>query len=213
MWKRIALVVGAAAAVTFSAVMVVIRLAESGESLHDKVLRAWEEDANEERFSGRLGDFLVLTPVAGEAPPEARIYECAQTPVPLTESLRNHELWSDAFGDAGIGWSCPGRGVVLVNNSTAAGLKSGDGSAVARGYFWAIPVPVLHDAPRGRLELIEVEGHPGLLERPVEGYPYGRATLTVIERYPERGKPGIIVSIFLAPSADAAIERAEKLMP
>lgn len=106
----------------------------------------------------------------------------------------------------------PAQGVVLVNNEGGS-REAGDGSGLARGYIRAVPVPVVRDAPRDRLELVTVEGKPGLLEYPVEGYPYGKANLIVIERYPEGDKPGIIVSVTLAPSAEAAIKHAEEIMP
>jgi hypothetical protein len=103
---------------------------------------------------------------------------------------------------------------VLVNNEGGGRQSaSADGSGQARGYIWSVPVPVARDAPRDRLELVTVEGHPGLLEHPIEGYPYGKANLVVIERYPEGGKPGIVVFVELAPSAESAIRDAEQIMP
>lgn len=88
-----------------------------------------------------------------------------------------------------------------------------DRSKLARGYFRALPLPVVRDAPQDRLELITVEGRPGLLERPIEGFPYGTASLVVIERYPGGSKPGILVAVQFAPSAEAAIKHAEEIMP
>ncbi|HXF50376.1 MAG TPA: hypothetical protein VNM43_01695 [Dehalococcoidia bacterium] len=102
--------------------------------------------------------------------------------------------------------------MVLVNNE-AGGREAHNGAGLARGYIRAVPVPVVRDAPRDRLELITVEGHPGLLEHPVEGFPYGKANLIVIERYPEGDTPGIIVSVTMASSAEDAIKYAEEMMP
>jgi hypothetical protein len=146
---------------------------------------------------------------------EASDFSCGTTLVPLSDALRAEELWSDAFGDAGIGWACPGRGVRLINNEGPSGEGSGgaDGSRQARGYIRSVPLTVGRDAPRDRLELITVEGHPALLEVPIPGYPYGQANLAVIERYPDGDRPGIAVFVMFAPSAEAAIQYAEEIMP
>ncbi|HXF50642.1 MAG TPA: hypothetical protein VNM43_03045 [Dehalococcoidia bacterium] len=200
--------------------MVVSRLVESGESPLAKYERIAEEDAARPRFTGQIGDFLVLPLTNGELPKEARILSCGDmgsTPVPADANLRNHELWSPAFEGIGIGWSCPGQGVVAVNNETEEAYKeqevTGDGSQLIRGYIRAVPVLVARDAPRDRLELVTVEGHPGLLEHPVPDLPFGLASLVVIERYPEGDRPGILVAVYSAPSAEAAIEHAEEIMP
>jgi hypothetical protein len=93
------------------------------------------------------------------------------------------------------------------------GSGGGDGSAQARGYIRSVPLQLLWDAPRDRLELVTVEGHPALLERPIPQYPYGQANLAVIERYPDGDRPGIAVFVEMAPSAEAAIKDAEEIMP
>lgn len=116
MWKHAAPGLLSAAGLSLAGWMVVSRLVESGESPLDKYERAWDEDTAKQRFSGKIGDFLVLLPIDGEAPPEAQIFQCASTPVPAGDTLTSHELWSDAFADTGVGWSCPGQGVGLVNN-------------------------------------------------------------------------------------------------
>lgn len=174
----------------------------------ESIQTAMAEEAAKPRFTGRLGDFLVTDSAA-----EADIF-CATTPVPLSDALRGEELWSDAFGEHGIGWACPGEGVSMINNEGPTGEGSeGQTYHAARGYFRLIPLPILTDAPRDRYELITVEGHPALLERPVPGYPYGQANLVVIERYPDGDGPGIVVWIRLAPSAEDAIARAEEIIP
>jgi len=102
---------------------------------------------------------------------------------------------------------------MLVNNQGLEGETSdGEGVAKIRGYFTSLPVPVLRNAPRDRLELVQVNGHPGLLENPIDGYPYGLANLVVIERYPDGQKAGIVLFVERAPSAKRAIEIAEKIM-
>ncbi len=182
--------------------------------------RAWSQDAARPRFTGRIGDFLVFSQLEiarrGEAPPEVTIYDCAGGAiVPLSDSLRREELWSDVFEQGGAGWSCPGQGVMLISNGPRHGEEppAVDGSSLGRRYVWWVPVPIVLDAPRDQLELVTVEGHAGLLERPIEGSPYAHASLTVIERYPEGDRPGILVTVRFAPSAEAAIAHAEEVMP
>jgi len=181
-----------------------------GKAVADKVETAMAEERSKTPFTGELGDFLVVADAN-----EAKIFQCASTPVALSDALKREELWSDAFGDVGMGWACPGQGVTLVNNMgpTGEGSGGGDGSIQIRAYIRSVPLPLLWDAPRDRLELVTVEGHPGLLERPIPGYPYGEANLAVIERYPDGDTPGIAVFVEMAPSAEAAIKHAEEIMP
>jgi hypothetical protein len=211
-WKWM-LVVISAAALSASGWLVAQRLSEGSEPLAEKIQRAMDEEASKPRFTGRLGDFVVVSGT-GALADDAKIFRCASTPVAASEALSAEELWSDAFGQGGIGWACSGRGVVLVNNEADGAPPSGsDGSALGRGYIQSVPVPVARSAPRDRLELVTVEGHPGLLERPIPEYPYGEANLVVIERYPDGDKPGIAVFVEMAPSAEAAIKHAEEIMP
>jgi hypothetical protein len=193
--------------------------AAGDESAASKVEKVMHAEAAKPRFTGNLGDFVVY-PRAGSVPAGAEIFACAggggTTRVDREgTTLRSEELWSAAFDtEEGVGWACPGRGVVLVNNQGLEGATT-DGEMVAkiRGYFSAVPIPVLLDAPRDRLELVTVKGHPGLLERPIEGYPYGLANLAVIERAPDGETTGIVVFVMGASSAERAVEIAEEIMP
>ncbi len=185
-----------------------------GRPTAGSIQRAMAEDAAKPRFTGRLGPFDVVSPndpaLAGW-----NGIGCATTLVPQDDSLRSSELWSDAFGDAGIGWACPEFGVIIVNNEgpTGEGVDTGDGSVQIRAYYRSPRLTVGRDAPRDRLELIDVKGYPALLEHPVPGYPYGKASLAVIERAPQIEGWGIAVFVDQAPSVGAAIKEAEALIP
>jgi hypothetical protein len=192
--------------------MIVAQLVEGGESPAQRIDRALRDDEAKPRASGRVGDFLVLPFVNGEAPQEARLFDCADTPVRDEAELAKEELRSEALRNGGVGWSCASQGVVLVNNEGAARAEEG-GVLRGRGYIRSIPVAIVRDAPADRLQLIDVEGHPGILEMPVREYPYGKASLVVIERYPEQGRPGIIAFVEMAPSSDEAIRIVEELIP
>ena len=180
------------------------------ESLALVVERAMCEERDKPRFVGTLGDFRVAP--RGDPPPEARIFSCASTQVSDREVMRGHELWAAPFEPGGLGWACPDGQIILVNNEGDY-RKSTHDALLARGYFSSLPLVLMRDAPRDRLEIISVEGHPALLERPIPGYPYGVANLAVIERYPTADSPGIMVAIEMAPSVDAAIELAASVMP
>jgi hypothetical protein len=217
MLRRSILVSISVATLLASAWLVVSRIAESGESPASKIDQAMEEEAGKSRATGTIGDFVRYPETAG-LPDEANIFACPDgkgtTPVPVDESLIREELWSNGFADGGMGWACAGQGLVLVNNEGGDGHGShGDGSVLIRGYLRSTPVAIVRDTPPDRLEQITVEGHPALVERPIPGYPYARASLVVIERYPDEDKRGIVVFVELAPSTEAAIKHAEDLIP
>ena len=180
-------------------------------------VEALEEDAAQGPFEGELGDFLVLSS-SGERTEEANIFSCGSNrdegsaPVASPTVLRRHELWSDAFGADGVGWACGGE-IRLVTKAGPDGQGVANPLQMMRGYIDAVPMPILRDAPRDRLELIELEGHPALIEHPAEGAPSSGASLTVIERFPDGDVPGIALSVTSAASSEEAIELAEALMP
>ena len=183
---------------------------EAQQPLIDRIQDTLDEDAAKGRFTGELGDFVVYQTVR----PEVEFAICPAT-IPVTDPavLKNHELWSDALGPTGIGWACPDGEIVGVNNE---GLESRPGfMSLRKVYFNTLGVPVIRDAPRDRLELIEVEGHPAILTRglDVSPLPHATASLAVIERFPEGDVPGIAVFVDYAPSVDEAIALAEKLIP
>lgn len=180
----------------------------------DEIDAITDADSAKGKFEGELGDFLVLDSI-GPRKDEAFIFGCEgdepYTFVSDQVALQQHELWSAGFGPFGVGVGCPGEGLRFVNNSGRD--EGGDRVATSRAYINALPFPVLSDAPRDRLELIEVEGHPAIIELPLEGFPFAYANLTVLERYPDGDVPGIVVRVETAPSSEEAIALAEKLMP
>lgn len=219
MWRKAGLIVISVGAISLAVWLLVgSQRAASDESVASKVEKVMVDEAAKPRFTGLLGDFQVLSPNA-HVPEDARLFACdggaSMTQVGSDEAvLRSSELWSPAFDvKEGAGWSCPGSGIILVNNQGLEGETSdGEGVAKIRGYFRSVPVTILRDAPRDRLELVTVKGHPGLLEHPIEGYPYAVASLAVIERYPKGNDPGIVVLVERASSADRAIELAAEVM-
>ncbi len=184
----------------------------------DEIQAVLDADAAKGEYEGELGDFVVRNS-GGERAKEAFIFGCGpnrdEGTAPVTDPavLYNHELWSDAFGADGIGWGCGGDQIQIVNNAGPDGHGGSSPVTMIRAYIHALPMPILRDAPLDRQELIEVEGHPALIEHPLEGWPYPSANLTVIERFPDGDTPGIAVTIHFAPSSEKAIALAEELMP
>lgn len=182
----------------------------------DEIQAVLDADAAKGTFEGDLADFLILDQM-GERTEEAAIYDCTgdKQSLPVTDAavLKNHELWSNAFGAEGVGWSCGSDAIRLVNNAGREGHGGSSTVQMIRAYIHDLPMAILRDAPRDRLELIEVEGHPALIEHPLEGWPYPSANLTVIERLPIGDTPGIAVNIHFATSSEEAIALAEELMP
>lgn len=189
------------------------------ENTPTNVETAMAVEAAKPRFTGTLGDFLIL-PLDAQGRPETTLLRCANGgPTRQLDrrdpALRAHELWSPAFDvPEGAGWACSDGSIIVVNNQGMEGATS-DGSFIAmiRMYFTSLPLNVVRDAPRDRLDLIDVEGHAGLLERPIKGYPYALSSVIVVERRPDGDMPGIVAIIERARSAEDAVRLAEQVMP
>ena len=199
-------------------VLVLNRPAETKRPPLDVIQEALDQDAAKGRFTGRLGDFFVYGLVNGASPREAENVQCLNETIVVTDqaATRAHELSSDVFGpQGGTGWSCGGGGdIVVVNSGGGDGHEvRPDGADLGRYYFRTPFLKVVRDAPLDRLEVIQVEGHPALVQHPVKGYPYPVVSLAVIERFPDGDVPGIAVSVGGDLSLEQAIELAEKLMP
>ena len=199
-------------------VLVLNRPAETKRPPLDVIQEALDQDAAQGRFTGRLGDFLVYGLVNGASPREAEDVQCLNGTTIVTDqaATRAHELSSDVFGpQGGTGWSCgEGGDIVVVNSGGGDGHEvRPDGADLGRYYFRTPFLKVVRDAPLDRLEVIQVEGHPALVQHPVKGYPYPVVSLAVIERFPDGDVPGIAVSVGGDLSLEQAIELAEQLMP
>lgn len=191
--------------------------AASDESAASKIEKAMSEEAAKPRFSGRIGDFEVRT--QDTAVEEGMLFSCPDgSPLSMVDSKTAAalagELWAPLFAvPEGAAWACANGQVELVNNQALEGSTTdGIGDGRLRGYFDVLPLPVLRDAPRERLELVDVNGHSALLEQPIPGYPYARASIAVIERYPADGTRGIVVFVERSPSAQQAMATAKELL-
>jgi hypothetical protein len=191
------------------------RRAESGRSSLEIVQEALDRDAAKPRFTGRIGAFEIHSSGEGEA--EVQLVACpggsGTSPVTDVRLLKESDLWSEGFGDNAVGWSCDGGDIRLINNEGGEGhAAQPDGALLSRAYFSSLPLPLARDVPADRLQETDVERHPALLESPIEGYPYGLASIAVIERLPSGRSPGIVVIVEYAPSAERVLELAKGLV-
>ncbi|MCI0777516.1 MAG: hypothetical protein J4N95_04995 [Chloroflexi bacterium] len=202
-----AVLLGAAGAILWG----IDQSAEGERPLIDVVQEKFDLDTAKGKFTGPLGDFAVYSRVGDDAP-ESTI-ECDSPSIRETvlgpDNLRGHELWSEVFGPVAFGVLCDGE-LIILNN----GLEAVDGAqSIAIGYFTSATVPAVFDAPRDRLELIEIDGHPAVIEHALEGVPFARSSLVVIARKPSDGTPGIVAYVNLAESSTAAVELAKRMIP
>lgn len=184
--------------------------AESDRPLIDKVQEALDRDADKGAFTGRLGDFMIRSRM-GE-PPESTSVRCSvqseREQVASPERLRDQELWSDVFGPEPFGLLCDDQ-LITVNNGT----RPVDGAdSVVMTYVDALPVLVLFDAPRDRIELTDIQGYPAVIEHPLEGVPFADASLAVLVRPPSDDQPGIVAYVNFAESTKVAIRLAERII-
>jgi hypothetical protein len=206
---RVALAVCIVSAVV-GGVWFAISQADSTRSPIDEVQNALEEDAAKGVFEGRIGDFAVYSR-AGPERPETQL-RCPEGAVAETTTdqaqLKGHELWTDRLGEAVAGVSC-NEGIIAINS----GVGPIDGAqSIVKAYASELPVPVLFEAPRDRIEIIDVQGRQGIIEIPVEDYPYATSSLVVLERAPSDGRPGVVIYVNFADSEEQAIELAKAMM-
>jgi hypothetical protein len=81
---------------------------------------------------------------------------------------------------------------------------------MGRGYFVG-PAKVPYEGPFDRLVLLTVGGHPAIAQLPHPAFP-GRWRLNVIQRFPTREQPGIMVAIDIARSLEEATALAAQIM-
>jgi hypothetical protein len=189
---------------------VAITQVSSSPSPVDEVQDALDEDAAKGVFEGSIGDFIVYSRLGPERP-EAKV-TCPEGSSRETSTDRRtfegSELWSDRFGAGAVAILCAGR-PQAVNN----GIEPVDGAqSIVKAYITELPVPVLFEAPRDRIDQIEINGHVGVMEVPIEAYPFPTASLALIQRTPTDSQPGIVIYVNFASSEDKAIDLAKALL-
>lgn len=157
--------------------------------------RQVQEDRQKPRFTGALGDFVIVSSWEGfdTSLPCAVAFAGPHSPIAFTASELNlPETYEQAV--------CADGTVVIAY-----------GAAGRRSYFSGAAM-VTADAPRERLKLVDVDGRPGLLVEPPTPVPSPPWTLFVIQRAPGGGNPGILLVVTSRDGQLDAIERASAVL-
>jgi len=148
-------------------------------------------------YRGPLGDFFVT----GKGNEVASYPPCPQPKRPA----RNHkasELYSPVFGDPEVGECANG----LIPAISVYGRPS-----MGKRYFVGL-AKVNYVVPLDRLRLLIVAGHPAIAQLPAPDDPEG-LELIVIQRFPSKNKPGIMVWIHRpGMSLEETVALAAKIM-
>jgi hypothetical protein len=168
----------------------------------DRAKQATEADRAKPRFTGELGDFVIVEPHTGTG------YPCPEPAQPGTNPERS-ELYFSLAGAVieGVG-SCQGT-IFSITASVPDGVN---GAMVGRGYFPGPKLEEPFDAPAERLKLITVGGMPALAELPIPDCMVCPSQVVVIQRFPSEEAPGITVWALTTNDLDKAIALAEQIM-
>lgn len=144
----------------------------------DPVDEAFQADQAKPRYKGPLGDFLVEPLRNAESPP------CPQPmrPINRDRDLETSELWRPGLVPINLGY---------LGGPEGPALKCADGTILGlvlteytgRRYFVG-PAVVSYQAPRDRLVLMTIAGHPAIAELSIPGWP-DSFELTVVPKVPE----------------------------
>jgi len=170
----------------------------------ERAKQATEADRAKPRFTGELGDFVILGP---DAQPATR-YPCPEPAQPGTNP-EGSELYFSLPGAVIEGVpSCQGT----IFSITASIADEAGGAVVGRAYLLAPRLDVGFDAPEERLKLITVGGKPALAELPIPDCMVCNSQVAVIERFPSEAAPGIFTWVRTFNDLDKAIALAEQIM-
>jgi len=170
----------------------------------ERAKQATEADRVKPRFTGELGDFVIVEPHTGTG------YPCPEPYQPATD-LERSELYFSLPGaviDMEGSGSCQGT-IFSITASVPDGVT---GAMVGRGYFPGPKLEEPFDAPAERLKLITVGGKPALAEVPIPDCIVCPSQVVVIERFPSEEAPGITVWARTTNDLDRAIALAEQIM-
>ncbi len=179
------------------------------EELRDRLEPTIQADQALPAARGRYGDFVI----AGLAETEPKIeIPCSRSPeraVTDPARIEQSELYSPTFGDALEVYDCPNGTVNFIGGYT----QHETGITEFARYHFVGDAIVESDAPRERLEIATVGGHPALIVRGLDISPFPAQTrIFVIERAPSAQQPGIMLVVFTPLGVDERIKLAEELM-
>lgn len=171
----------------------------------ERAKQATAADRAKPRFTGELGDFVIVGPDTSAAR-----YSCPE-PAQFATNLERSELYFSLPGaviDAESAASCQG----IIFTITAFVPDGANAAMVGRAYFPTPKLELSRDAPAERLKLITVGGRPSLAELPIPDCITCPSQVAVIERFPSEEGPGIFTWVRTTNDLDRAIALAEQIM-
>ena len=155
------------------------------------------------RFYGELGDFEVV-------PDAGRLI----IPCPAGESLEPVE--SPKVQQSEIYFSLPGFGFLpaAMCEGRAIGIGAeGPKVTIGRGYYSGPgKLKVGFHAPRDRLQLLTVGGHPAIAQLPFPEGLLSYVSVVVIQRHPTPSAPGIRATVNTDQGLDYAVSLLEQVL-
>ena len=177
---------------------------EGVQALIDELNAASERDrAENPRFSGRLGDFIVTTEHANNTGPCKAVDEIVPSPdAELFFVLPN--------GDT------PDSTLVCADGTETwmSGASLGRGVTVQRFYFTDTTPEVFIRAPIDRISLLVVGGKPAIMAGPLAEFEqrlpvFAGRVMFVIERFPSADEPGIMLVLEGAGTTEQLVAAVE----
>jgi hypothetical protein len=175
-------------------------LVSSEEDPVERAKQASEEDKAKPRFTGELGDFVIVEPNTWDN------YSCPEPYEPATNPEQSELYFNLPGAVLDMAGSCQGT----VTSISMIFPDSAD--MVGRSYFLGSKFGVSVDAPEDRLKLITVGGKPALAQLPIPDHFASPSHVVVIERFPSEAAPGIMVWARTTNDLDKAIALAEQIM-
>ncbi|MDP2953186.1 MAG: hypothetical protein Q8O76_07720 [Chloroflexota bacterium] len=177
-------------------------LAPSEEDPVKRAERATEADKAKPRFTGELGDFVIVERVTAPG------YPCPEPYQPGTNPEQSELYFSLPGAIMDMVGSCQGT----IIGITASIADVAGGARVGRVYFLGPKVELPFHAPAERLKLMTVGGKPALAELPIPDCIACTSQVVVIERFPSEAGPGITVWAQTLNDLDRAIALAQQIM-
>jgi len=168
----------------------------------ERAKQATAADRAKPRFTGELGDFVIVEPNTATG------YPCPEPHQPAANPEQSELYFSLPGAVMDMVGSCQGT-IIAITASVPDGVN---GAMVGRGYFLGPKLEEPFDAPAERLKLITVGGKPALAELPIPDCMVCPSQVVVIERFPSEAGPGIAVSARTTNDLDRAIALAEQIM-
>jgi len=168
----------------------------------ERAEQATEADKAKPRFTGDLGDFVIVDRITAPG------YPCPEPYQPGTNPEQSELYFNLPGAGTPMVGSCQGTIIAI----TASIVDAAGGAQVGRVYFLGPKVELPFHAPAERLKLMTIGGKPALAELPIPDCIVCTSQVVVIQRFPSEAAPGITVWAQTVNDLDRAIALAEQIM-